>query len=110
MTSTDDPLPDLLRTLRSRLPTDRARAARDLGRLGWLARDALPALLGALRDDDAKVREAAAYAGGPRRGGGGGGLRGRADGAGRAAGRRRDARARRQVRPPQRRVGDGEAR
>jgi HEAT repeat protein len=38
------------------------RAAKDLGRLGWLAREALPALIGALRDDDAKVREAAAHA------------------------------------------------
>jgi HEAT repeat protein len=59
---TDDPLPDLIRALRGKTPTDRARAARDLGRLGWLARDAMPALLAALKDEDAKVREAAAQA------------------------------------------------
>lgn len=62
MTTTDDPLPDLIRALRSRTPTDRLRAARDLGRLGWLAQDALPALIGVLADDDGKVREAAAHA------------------------------------------------
>lgn len=62
MTSTDDPLPELLRALRSRLPENRLRAAKDLGRLGWLAREALPALVGVLRDDEAKVREAAAQA------------------------------------------------
>ncbi|HJZ58798.1 MAG TPA: HEAT repeat domain-containing protein [Gemmataceae bacterium] len=62
MTSTDDPLPDLIRALRSRSAVDRRRAARDLGRLGWLAREALPALIGALGDDEAKVREAAAQA------------------------------------------------
>jgi len=62
MTSTDDPLPELVRALRSRLPENRLRAAKDLGRLGWLAREALPALVGVLRDDEAKVREAAAQA------------------------------------------------
>ena len=62
MTSTDDPLPDLIRALRSRVPADRLRAAKDLGRLGWLAREALPALVAALADEDAKVREAAAHA------------------------------------------------
>jgi HEAT repeat protein len=61
-TSTDDPLPELLRALRSRTPASRARAAKDLGRLGGLARDALPTLVGALRDSDAKVREAVAQA------------------------------------------------
>jgi HEAT repeat protein len=61
MTS-DDPLPDLIRTLRGKTPADRVRAAKDLGRLGWLARDAMPALVAALKDDDAKVREAAAQA------------------------------------------------
>ncbi len=61
-TTTDDPLPDLIRALRSRTPADRLRAARDLGRLGWLAREALPALVGVLGDEDAKVREAAAQA------------------------------------------------
>lgn len=61
-TQTDDPLPDLLRTLRGPAPTDRVRAARDLGRLGWLARDAIPALVRAADDDDGKVREAAAQA------------------------------------------------
>src|SRR5262249_13689072 len=59
---TDDPLPDLIRTLRCKSPIDRVRAAKDLGRLGWLARDAMPALVTALKDDDAKVREAAAQA------------------------------------------------
>jgi len=61
-TQTDDPLPDLLRTLRGPAPTDRVRAARDLGRLGWLARDAIPALVRAADDADGKVREAAAQA------------------------------------------------
>lgn len=59
---TDDPLPDLVRTLRGKAPVDRVRAAKDLGRLGWLARDAMPALVAALKDEDAKVREAAAQA------------------------------------------------
>jgi HEAT repeat protein len=62
ITQTDDPLPDLLRTLRGPAPADRARAARDLGRLGWLARDAIPALVRAADDADVKVREAAAQA------------------------------------------------
>jgi len=61
-TSTEDPLPDLIRALRSRLPADRVRAAKDLGRLGWLARDALPALVRAVEDDNGKVRETAAHA------------------------------------------------
>jgi HEAT repeat protein len=60
--TTDDPLPDLIRALRGKAPVDRVRAAKDLGRLGWLARDAMPALVAALKDDDAKVREAAAQA------------------------------------------------
>ena len=62
MTTADDPLPALVRALRSSSPADRVRAAKDLGRLGWLAREALPALVGALHDDDAKVRESAAHA------------------------------------------------
>ncbi|QJW96602.1 HEAT repeat domain-containing protein [Frigoriglobus tundricola] len=62
MTTADDPLPALIRELRSQSPADRTRAAKDLGRLGWLAREALPALVGALQDDDAKVRESAAHA------------------------------------------------
>ena len=62
MTKTADPLPALVRALHSQSPTDRARAARDLGRLGWLAREALPALVTALQDDDAKVRETGAHA------------------------------------------------
>lgn len=41
---------------------DRLRAAKDLGRLGWLARDAMPALVRALDDEEAKVRETAAHA------------------------------------------------
>ena len=62
MTTTDDPLPDLIRALRSRAAADRTRAAKDLGRLGWLAREALPALVRVLEDEDGKVREAAAHA------------------------------------------------
>ena len=59
----DDPLPDLLRGLRSQTTADRLRAAaRDLARLGWLAREALPALIHSLEDDDAKVREVSAQA------------------------------------------------
>src|SRR5262245_52530632 len=62
MTTADDPLPALLRALRSHNPTDRLRAAKDLGRLGWLAREAMPALVGALNDENPKVRETAASA------------------------------------------------
>jgi HEAT repeat protein len=62
MTTADDPLPDLVRALRSEVPADRLKAAKNLGRLGWLAREALPALIPALADDEAKVREAAAQA------------------------------------------------
>ena len=62
MSSKDDPLPALIRALRGRVPTDRMRAAKDLGRLGWLARDALTPLITALNDDEGKVREAAAHA------------------------------------------------
>jgi HEAT repeat protein len=61
-THTDDPLPALLRSLRGPAATDRAKAARDLGRLGWLAKDALPALVRAADDPDVKVREAATQA------------------------------------------------
>ena len=57
-----DPLPDLLRGLRSALAADRLRAAKDLARLGWLAREALPSLVQALDDDDPKVREVSAQA------------------------------------------------
>ena len=60
--TTDDPLPDLVHALESQAPAERIRAAKTLGRLGWLARDALPALSRVLEDDDAKAREAAAYA------------------------------------------------
>jgi HEAT repeat protein len=62
MSLVDDPMPDLVRTLRSPLPDIRARAARSLGKLGGLARDALPHLTHALNDADAGVREAAAQA------------------------------------------------
>lgn len=58
----DDPLPDLLRGLRSSAPADRLRAAKDLARLGWLAREALPALVDSLEDEDGKVREVCAQA------------------------------------------------
>jgi len=57
-----DPLPELLRGLASTVAADRLRAAKDLARLGWLARESLPALVAALDDDDAKVRETAAQA------------------------------------------------
>ena len=59
---TTDPLPDLIRALRSEVPATRLRAVKDLGRLGWLAREALPALVGSLDDEDAKVRESTAHA------------------------------------------------
>jgi HEAT repeat protein len=58
----DDPLPELLRGLKSSAPGDRLRAARDLARLGWLAREAVPALIESLDDEDGKVREACAQA------------------------------------------------
>lgn len=58
----DDPLPDLIEGLKDRLPTERFRAAKALGRLGWLARDALWDLAEALDDENAKVREASAQA------------------------------------------------
>jgi HEAT repeat protein len=60
--TTDDPLPVLIRALRSEHATERLRAAKALGRLGWLAREALPALVRTLNDADNKVREAAASA------------------------------------------------
>lgn len=62
MTPADDPLPALVRGLQSHTPSNRLQAAKDLGRLGWLAREALPALVKALDDSDSKVREAAAHA------------------------------------------------
>jgi HEAT repeat protein len=62
MTTADDPLPALIRALRSQRPAERMRAAKDLGRLGWLAREAMPALVATLHDDDSKVRECAAQA------------------------------------------------
>jgi HEAT repeat protein len=62
MTTAEDPLPDLMADTRHRTPSVRLSAVRALGRLGWLARDALPALTEALNDGEAKVREAAAAA------------------------------------------------
>ncbi|MCS6864151.1 MAG: HEAT repeat domain-containing protein [Gemmata sp.] len=62
MTTADDPLPALMAALRSSCATERLRAAKDLGRLGWLARDALPALVAVLNDSDHRVRESAAQA------------------------------------------------
>lgn len=59
---TDDPLPDLIRGLRHSMAAERVRSAKDLARLGWLAREALPALVTAVDDEDGKVREAAAQA------------------------------------------------
>ena len=62
MSTADDPLPDLMRSLSHTLPDQRARGARALGRLGWLARDALPLLASAIHDSEPTVREAAAQA------------------------------------------------
>lgn len=62
ITPADDPLPALIGGLRDRSPLARAQAAKDLGRLGWLAREALPALVSTLNDNDCKVREAVAHA------------------------------------------------
>ena len=62
MKTDDDPLPELIQGLHSEIPADRLKAAKNLGRLGWLARDALPALIRALDDLDARVRESAAHA------------------------------------------------
>ncbi len=62
MTTADDPLPALLGALRSSCVMERLRAAKDLGRLGWLAREALPALVAVLHDTDPRVRESAAQA------------------------------------------------
>src|SRR5262245_28007176 len=61
-TRIDDPLPDLIRSLKHRLPVERQNAAKALGRLGWLAREAMPSLLHMLSDEDGKVRECAAQA------------------------------------------------
>jgi HEAT repeat protein len=60
MTTADDPLPDLVSNTRHKSPNVRLSAVKALGKLGWLAKDALPNLTGALNDADAKVREAAA--------------------------------------------------
>lgn len=61
-TRTDDPLPDLIRALKHGAASERLRGAKSLGRLGGLARDAMPALSHLLQDEDAKVRESAAQA------------------------------------------------
>src|SRR5580698_4377803 len=58
----DDPLPALVAALHSNDPVERLQAAKNVGRLGWLAREALPTLVGTLQDGDAKVREAVAHA------------------------------------------------
>ena len=57
-----DPLPDLLRNLRSPTADVRCRAAKSLSRLGRLAVDAAAALSHAVNDAEAEVREAAAQA------------------------------------------------
>jgi HEAT repeat protein len=62
LTPTADPLPELVRGLHGNSAVDRLQAAKGVARLGWLARDALPALVGVLADEDPKVREAAAHA------------------------------------------------
>jgi HEAT repeat protein len=61
MSVIDDPMPDLLRGMRSPMTDIRNRAARALGRLGLLARDAIPNLVNALNDPEAAVRESAAH-------------------------------------------------
>ncbi len=61
-TPADDPLPALVEALRSQDSVQRFQAAKDVGRLGWLACEALPTLVSALQDGDAKVREAVAHA------------------------------------------------
>lgn len=53
---------DLARGLTAPLPAGRVRAARELGKLGPAAVDALPALLAAVDDADQAVREAAVQA------------------------------------------------
>jgi HEAT repeat protein len=61
--TTADPLPELVQTLAGRSsPAGRLAAAQALGRIGPKARDAIPALLTATTDDDAKVRVAAVQA------------------------------------------------
>ena len=62
MPTVDDPVPGLIRALRSATPDARCRAAKALGKLGWLAREALPLLVHCLRESDAPLREAAAQA------------------------------------------------
>ena len=62
MPTVDDPVPDLIRTLRSAPAEARCRAAKALGKLGWLAREALPVLVHCLRENDAPLREVAAQA------------------------------------------------
>lgn len=58
----DDPLPDLIRGLKSPIADQRIRCARAVGRLGVSARASVPLLMAATRDQDATVREAAAQA------------------------------------------------
>lgn len=55
-------MPDLMRGLRSPIPDQRCRAARAIGRLGPLARDAMPLLTQAVDDAEQPVREAATQA------------------------------------------------
>lgn len=62
MTTAEDPLPDLMTNTRHKSPLVRLNAIKALGKLGWLAKDALPALAKSLHDPDGKVREAAAQA------------------------------------------------
>ncbi|MGL6074342.1 MAG: HEAT repeat domain-containing protein [Fimbriiglobus sp.] len=62
MSVVDDPLPDLIRGMRSNQPEVRSRSARALGRMGEQARDAMPHLAHALHDQEASVRESAAQA------------------------------------------------
>ncbi len=58
----EDPLPLLVEALRSGDAATRVQAARDLGRLGPLAHEALEALRAATQDPEGRVREAAAQA------------------------------------------------
>lgn len=62
MSMADDPLPDLIRGLKSPIADQRVRCARAVGRLGVSARESVPLLMAATRDQDPAVREAAAQA------------------------------------------------
>lgn len=62
MSMADNPLPDLIRGLKSPIADQRLRCARAVGRLGPSARETVPVLMAVVHDPDASVREAAAQA------------------------------------------------